>query len=131
MSNKIGKGKSPNSLKNLKPIKKGQIMNPEGARSHNPIKKELKKFTNSYLVSVIELAVMGNLQGLAAVVKNPDSPAIQVGIAKALHKAIENGDWGTLESIVQRVVGKIPDRVHFGNDEENGIKVTFVKAEKK
>lgn len=131
MGNKMGKGKSPNSLKNLKPIKKGQIMNPEGARSHDPIKKELRRFTHKYLKETIELAVMGNLEGLQKVVKDPSSPAIQVGIAKALHKAIQNGDWGTLESIVQRVVGKIPDRVHFGNDEENGIKVTFVKAEKK
>lgn len=128
MDDKVGKGKSPNSLKNLKPIKKGQIMNPEGARSHDPVKKEIKKFTSKYMTEIIELAVMGNLEGLAKVVKDPNAPAIQVGVAKALHKAISNGDWGTLNDIVARIIGKVPDKVHIGGEDGGNLVVEFVKS---
>lgn len=132
MDEKVGKGRSPNSLKNLKHIKKGQVMNPEGARAHDPVKKELKRFTNKYLRDIIELAVMGNLAGLQAVVKDPNAPAIQVGVAKALADAVVNGNWSILESIVSRVIGKVPDRIHLGGDDEaSGITVEFIGTSKK
>ncbi len=105
------KGRHPNSLKNLKPVKPGEIRNAEGGRSHDKHKKIWKRFTNEYLVEIIDLAIMGNLQGLKKVVDNPDSPAIQVGVAKALFTAISKGDWDTLERIISRIVGKVPDKI--------------------
>ncbi len=113
---KYKRGKNPNSMKNLKPIKKGSVLNPIGANAHDPIKKAIKKFTNQYLIEVINMAVMGNLKGLQDVVKNPDSPAIQVGVAKCLFTAISKGDWDTLESIIVRIIGKVPDKIeHSGS----------------
>lgn len=112
---KYKRGKNPNSMKNLKPVKPGMVLNPRGAAAHDPIKKAIKKFTNQYLIEVIDMAVMGNLKGLQDVVKNPNSPAIQVGVAKCLYTAISKGDWDTLESIIVRIIGKVPDRVeHSG-----------------
>lgn len=131
MANKKKVGhRHPNSLAQLKPIKKGEVLNPNGARAHDPLKKELKKFTQKYMRDTIEIALTGNILGLQEIVKNPDSPAFQVGLAKSLYNAINQGDWGTLESIVQRVVGKIPDRIHLGSDENSGIAISFVKAKK-
>lgn len=122
----IGRGNSPNSIKNLRPISKGEIRNPQGGRAHDPIKKELKKFTSQYLTEIIEMAVMGNLAGLKTIVENPNSPAIQVGVAKALFNAISSGDWGTLESIVSRVVGKTPDNLNVNALMKN-ITIEFVE----
>ncbi len=131
MSTNKRKGhRHPNSIAALKPIKPGEVRNPEGARAHDPIKKELKKFTQKYMRDTIEVAFTGNIAALQAIVKNPNSPAFQVGLAKALANAITRGDWGTLESIAQRVVGKIPDRIHLGSDENSGIAISFVKAKK-
>lgn len=127
---KSRQGRAPNSLKNLKPIRKGEVRNPHGARAHDPVKKELKRFTNKYLIEIIEMAVMGNLAGLKAVVDNPDSPAIQVGVAKSLFNAISEGDWSTLESIVSRIIGKVPDKVDFTGTMKS-LQIEFVGKKEK
>lgn len=119
---------NPESLKNLKKIKKGTILNPEGGRAHDPAKKLLKRFTNSYLKEVIELAVMGNLAGLKAVAEDPDTPAIQVGVCTAMISAINKGDWGLLESIIVRIVGKVPDKIKVENADAS-IKIEFVDTD--
>lgn len=113
---KYRKGKNPNSLRNLKPLKKGDPSpNKIGARAHDIVAKEMRKFTNKYLIEVIELAVMGNITGLQAILTNPNSPAIQVGIARSLFKAISDGDWDTLEKIISRIIGKIPDNLNINS----------------
>ena len=95
-------------LLNLRPAKKGEVRNPLGGASHNKALKGLRRFTNEYLKELIELAVMGNMQGLVNIIKDPDAPAIKVGIAKSLVQAITKGDWAVLERIVERIVGKVP-----------------------
>ena len=128
---KYPKGKHPNQLAALRPIKKGQVLNPNGARAHDPVKRAMRRFTNEYMKEIIELAVLGNLDGLQKIVKDKDAPAIQVGVARALFNAIKNGDWSTLNSIVERLIGKVPDRIDLSSDGSfRGITVTFVDAKK-
>jgi hypothetical protein len=126
---KTGRGLHPNSKKNLKPIEKGEVRNPLGGRAHDPHLKVLRSFTNEYMKEILELAVMNNIEGLKAIITNQDSPAIQVGIARALVEAIRHGDWTTLEKIVERLIGKVPDRlqVQAQVQTENSIKIEFVK----
>lgn len=127
---KYKRGKNPNSLKNLKAIQPGQVLNPLGGGAHDQIKQSMKRFTNKYLIEVIDMAVMGNIKGLESIVKNPDSPAIQVGVAKCLFTAITKGDWQTLESIIVRIVGKVPDKMEVLSAELSSLKIEFVKNEK-
>lgn len=92
-------------------IQKGEVKNPIGAAAHDPVKKLMRRFTNEYMKEIVELAVMGNLEGLKEVAENPNTPAIQVGVATALMGAIKSGDWTTLRSIVAEILGKQPDKV--------------------
>lgn len=126
---KRGRGSSPNSRKNLKPVEKGEVRNPEGSRAHDPYRRELKKFTSTYLTEVIDAAVMGNLEALQAIVKNPKSPAIQVGVARVLYNGIRDGDWDIIEKILARIIGKVPDKIDHttgGQPMQKIIKLEFV-----
>ena len=100
------------------PWKPGQSGNPEGGRKHNPEKKRIKKVTNELLQDLVDLALSGNVSELKRIIADPTSPALKVGIATALFTAIKKGDWKTLESIVERIVGKVPVKVDHTSDGE-------------
>ncbi len=82
---------NPKSLKNLKHVQKGQILNPEGGRAMNPLVKALRRLTLDSYREVIELALDSNVDALKALVANKETPAIQVGIATSLLRAISKG----------------------------------------
>lgn len=122
-------------LANLRPIKKGEIRNPNGGRSHNPILRALRNLTRDEFAKMIELAVLNNVAGLKAVVSDPNSSALQVGIAMAMLKASSKGDWTIIESIVSRVIGKMPDLIEMKTNNETTVTVLdhakIVEANKK
>lgn len=111
----------PKSAKHLKPhqFKPGQSGNPEGSRRHNPIKKALAKLTVDTYREVIEMVLTGNIDNLRAMIKDEKTSAIQVGIATAFVKAIESGDYGVIERIAERIVGKIPDELNVNSKNLN------------
>lgn len=108
--------RSPNQLKNLKPFKKGQSGNPRGGQLHNPAIRAMKKLTIESLREVIEVALTGNVSDLKAMVENPKTPAIQVGFATAIMKAIKDGDPTVLERFAERLVGKIPEIININQN---------------
>lgn len=115
------KKRDPNAPKNpvpkqLKPFQKGTSGNPEGARAHNPALKALKNLTLETYREVIQLVLEGNLKQLKAMIEDPETPAIQVGVATSFMKAIKNGDYNVIEQIASRIVGKIPDVVHINSN---------------
>ena len=114
---------NPNSLKNLRNIKKGQVLNPEGGRTHNQAQKALRRLTIDTYREVIELALSSNLTALKSLAQNPMTPAIQVGIATSLIKAINKGDYSVLELLASRIVGKIPDELNVNSKNETQLSV--------
>ena len=110
------KGKHPNSLKHLKPVKKGEVRNPNGARAHDPVSKEMRRLTAEYLREVIEAATLGNLAELKRIAEDPDTPAIQVGVAKVLFNGIRDGNWDIVEKLLARAIGKVPDKIDHTTD---------------
>lgn len=115
-------------LKNLKPAKKGEIRNPEGGRTHNPLTKALKKLTIETYREVIELALTSNIKALKEIAEHPKTPAVQVGVAFALIGAVKKGDWEVLEKIASRIVGKIPDQLNVVS--QNHVAVAIVDEAK-
>lgn len=96
------------ALANLRPAKKGEIRNPEGGRSHNRELKALKNLTVETYRQIIDTVLTGDVKSLRAVAENEDLSAVQVAIAKSLVKAIDSGDYATVERIAERIVGEIP-----------------------
>lgn len=110
-------------------FKKGQSGNPNGGRAHSPAIRALKNLTVDTYREVIELVLTGNLAALKAMVEHPDTPAVQVGVATAFMKAIKNGDYGVIERIAERIVGKIPDVVQVTNNTNLNATVAAVTEE--
>lgn len=87
-------------------IKPGEVRNPLGARAHDPAKKALKKLTTELFQDIIQMALDSDRVALRAVINDQSTPALKVGVAKALYNAIKRGDWGTLRSIIEQITGK-------------------------
>ena len=90
---------------------KGQIANPLGGAAHDPLKRELKRITNVMFCDVIDALLRGNLEALSLIANDTSAPALKVGVARAIFNAAKTGDWSTLEKIIERIVGKLPDKV--------------------
>lgn len=114
---------SKKQLANLKPIKKGQVLNPNGGRAHNPALKALKKLTIESYREIIDLVATGNLDALRAMVKDKNTSALQVGIATAFMKAINSGDYNVIERIAERIIGKIPEHLNLSGQVDSSVTI--------
>lgn len=103
--------------KKLPPIqhrfKPGVSGNPEGARRHNPIRKAMKKLTVDSFREILEAVCVGNFDHLKAIAASAKTPVLQVGVANALVKAANEGDYPTLKMIVEDITGKVPDEINI------------------
>lgn len=100
----------PNSLKNLKPMQKGQ-KNPNGGRPPDWITKGLKVLTRKQLKEIIEVVITGNLEDLQKIGKNKKSTALQIWIASVAVKAIQKGDVMSLDKLLDRCIGKVKEEI--------------------
>lgn len=114
---KIKKPLSPALEKNK--WKKGQSGNPLGGKLRDEFTSAMKKLTLESYREIISGVVAGNTQKLEAIAKNPNSSILEIGIINSIFKAAKNGDYETIEKIVSRVVGKIPDEVKITADNTN------------
>lgn len=92
--------------------KPGQTGNPNGRPPLNPIQRALKELTVQTFREVIEAVCAGNLDNLRAMINDPATSVLQVGVATAFMKALQAGDYATIERIAERIVGKIPDELN-------------------
>lgn len=113
------------ALKNLKHIKKGQVLNPRGAQAHNPAMRALKKLTIDTYREVIEIAMTGNIARLTELIDDPKTSAVQVGVARCFRKAVTEGDWNLIEQIAARIVGKLPDKFEIAGNSGPQITITL------
>ena len=113
-----------------KQFKKGQTGNPNGRPPLNPAMKALRKLTIEAYREVIELVMMGNLSELQKIVKDPNSTALQVGIARAFYNAIQKGDYAIIERIAERIVGKIPDEINIKSENNTKLAATVSMFDK-
>jgi len=97
--------------KNLKHWVKGQSGNPAGAKAHDPLKRALKRITQPEVHDVMTMILGCDLEGLQAVTKDKSSSVLRVWVASAAVKAINKGDLGALEILLNRLHGKPQERV--------------------
>lgn len=98
-------------LANLKPLKKGSNINPEGARAHKGPKTLFKKLTKELMKEMINAATTGTVSDLKRIAEDPKSTAIQVALATSLVKIINKGDYAGLELMLSRAIGKVKDEM--------------------
>lgn len=102
---------SPNSLANLVKVKKGQVLNPEGGRSHDPQIRAIKRLTQQELAEVGALVVKGSIAELQKISKDPNASALKCMIAAVAHRTITRGDPTALDKLLDRLVGKVKEQI--------------------
>lgn len=117
------KPKEPKSVKTVKAIvkrdvdgrfQKGSNVNPRG-RGIDPLKKALRNLTVQELNDIAGMVVKGTTEDLEAVLKNPQESVLKTMVASVCKKAIQQGNEATMEVLLDRLVGKIPDQIkHSG-----------------
>lgn len=104
-------GKSDHK-KNLRPPwKKGQTGNPKG-RPPDALNAALKKLTKEELEDIANLIIKGNMPALRAIAKDDTAPVIKVMVAATVVKIISKGDMHSLDTLLNRLVGKVKDTIH-------------------
>lgn len=85
----------------------GQSGNPKGRPPDSPEIKALKKLTKG------ELAVLLNkvLQSKPEDLKTFKGTVLELWLAAGATKAIQTGDYSRLEFLINRLIGKVPDKL--------------------
>lgn len=96
--------------------KKGVSGNPDGGRKHDPEIRKLKALTKKEIAEVGELILMGNFQELLRMrdeVKNlkSEDSALKVMIAAVAMRVVSKGDMVALDTLLNRLVGKVKDEI--------------------
>lgn len=100
-------------------FKKGVSGNPEGARRHNPERRALKSLTLEVYGKLIRTALEGTVVDLQAIIKDPNSSVIEIGVATSLANAMKKGDHTVFETFAARIVGKIPEVIRMESNNIN------------
>jgi hypothetical protein len=107
------------SLDNLKKFKKGQSGNPDGGRKHNPEMRKIKNLTQEELIEVGNMVIKGSTEEMRALVINPESNVLQAMVARVALRTISKGDPKALETLLCRLIGKVPDIVQLNSNNTN------------
>lgn len=102
-------------------FQKGKSGNPLGAAAHNKEHKALRRLATNEITELGTLLLDGNVTAIVEAVKDPESSALKVWMGKIIAKGIEKGDPQSLSIILDRVVGKVKERVELSGDEQNPL----------
>lgn len=104
---------------NLKRFKKGQSGNPLGGQLHNKEIKLIRRLTNIEVAELGALILKKNITALRAIAEdskaNPNSKhsSLKAIMAMIAVKAFAKGDATSLNAILDRTAGKVPDKLHL------------------
>lgn len=136
MSKPLKSNVSPNSLANLKPVKKGEVRNPKGTNA-NPVALRLRTMAIPEIAEIGTLILDSNVAGLQAIVNDAISAktgkplvsskhsALKVWMATVTLRGINKGDPYALDSLLNRIVGKVPQRLLPPGVGEEGVLSTL------
>lgn len=94
-------------------FKKGQSGNPLGGQLHNPIIKAMKQMTEKALAETIEKIMISPKQDVKDMLEDPTLSLAQRIVIKSAIKAESDGSFHSLNTILERVLGKVPDKVEI------------------
>lgn len=92
-------------------IKKGEVKNPEGGRAHNSLKRKIRKLTLEELEEVYTFLLSATDEQVTQLINDPASNQLTKGILMSIRWQRGRGSIETIQYLVERVVGKTPDRI--------------------
>ena len=92
-------------------FKPGQSGNPNGRPPVAGDVLKIRKVTNDEIKEVGSLLLESNEQGIVELANNDETPMLKKWITEVALKGKKNGDMGTLNALLDRIVGKVKDVV--------------------
>ena len=109
---------------NILPIwKKGQSGNPKGRPRKMVSKLKMDGYKLTEINDTIQSMVSMNLMELKQVWEDDNSTILEKTIAGALRKSLQEGDLGSMETLLNRVYGKPKEKMEVLS--QSIIKVSF------
>lgn len=105
-------------------FKKGEVHNPKGAAAHDPIKRIIKKLTVPQLEEVIGLVLFSPPEKLKEEAEK-DPTILKTWIAAAAMTGIKKGDLTHLTSLIDRVVGRVKERIEVSGNMNAQVVLTM------
>lgn len=115
----MAKGKKTGG-RNFEP---GNKANPKGGGAISPITRAIRKITKEHLEDIADLILDSNLEGLKALASDPNASVLKVWIAKAAAEGIRKGDIYSLESLLNRLLGKPKERVELSGPDGGAMEM--------
>ena len=94
-------------------VQKGQVLNPLGARSHNPLVKEIRKLTKESVAHMLEIILHSSPDEIN---EYKAKTLLEDWILKGIIVAKRKGDLAPLNALLDRVIGKVKDNVAVEGD---------------
>lgn len=89
-------------------FKKGVISNPRGRGASLPLKKEMRRYTTAIVAEIYNKLSEYTRRELRSVTIDPEAPALEIIIAKALLRDMRNSDQTHTQTVLNRIIGPIP-----------------------
>lgn len=102
---KVGRGK----LDMSKVIKKGEVRNPKGINI-SPERRALKQLTENELADTIKKVFTSTEKDCLELINDPNTTLGHKVILRAAVDAAEHGNYGKFNEILERVIGKVPNK---------------------
>lgn len=120
----MGQRKLPEAMKATQFVK-GQIANKNGPTPKTPAQKkinaDLRNLTLDTYREILHRLLFDTVPGLKELVSDKDTNALTAAVAMCLLMAIKKGDYDTIEKILQRIIGKIPDHLSVVSNITNTV----------
>jgi len=106
-------GKSSKGKKKVpgKPFQPGRSGNPGGRPKLSAEDRALRNMTKEQFREVANLLIEKDDQELMRIASTPGTPFLMVWLIQCYLKGAENGDYDTLDKLMNRVIGKVRDEV--------------------
>ncbi len=92
-------------------FKKGKSGNPLGGKLHNPVRRAIKKLTQDQISEIGSFILSNNKEKLNEIVQDKDASILKVWICSIAGNAIKKGDASALNTLLDRIVGKVTDKI--------------------
>jgi hypothetical protein len=121
--NQYPRGKHPNSLEHT--FQKGVSGNPLGNKVLSPELRMAQKLTKAQLTETATMIVNCTLPELKAIAEDENSTVLQRMALSLALRVIENGDTFAWDALLNRIVGKVTDKLHVSGSISPQVIITL------